>query len=160
MSNEYFPPELGGLWGNFLSLDAVLRLFHLRLPNAVPTGIPRGVDIHSFPIGTEFPESPLASAKYFSWFVASYNKEVVNRTLGQTIDDSLVDLRNALAHGFVSTDVNEGPMRLLKFDRSRAGFVKITMNEVMDQAWFKTQKRRVFDAIHMVHAAAEKLPHK
>ena len=157
MSNEYFHEELGGLWGNFLSLDAVLRGFQHRLPNAKPIGIPHGMDVYSYPVGTEFPISPLANMEFFSSLVESYNKEAVARGLGSPIDASLVVLRNALAHGFVSTDVKEGPMRLLKFGPSRPGFVKITVNETMDLAWFKAQKRRVFDAIHTVHTAEQKL---
>jgi hypothetical protein len=158
MSNEYFHEKLGILWSNFQSLDAVIRTFLHRLPKATPTGVPYGTDIYSLPVGTELPESPIANMMYFSSLVDSYNKEVVAQKLGAPLDVSLIELRNALAHGFVSADASEGPMRLLNFKRVRSGFVKITVNEVMDLAWFRTQSRRVFKSIHTVHAAVQNLP--
>jgi hypothetical protein len=158
VSNDYYALRLGELWSNFLSLDVCLRTFHVRLPGSAPTGIPYAVDVYSFPVGTEFSESAVADMKFFSSLVVSYNETVVARGLGSPIDAALIELRNALAHGFVSTDRNEGPMRIIKFGRSRPGFVKITMNETMDLAWFKSQMKRVYDAIQAVHAAAENLP--
>jgi hypothetical protein len=160
MSNEYFHIGLGKLWVNFLSLDAVLRVFLGKVPGAAKTGLPYGTDIYSMPVGTELPITAISKLEYLSDLLESYNREVVSLGVGSPIEPSLVELRNSIAHGFVSTDVNEGPMRLLKFQKSKPGHVKIAVNEFMDEAWLTKQNKRIFDAIHIVAAAAAKLDKK
>jgi hypothetical protein len=149
---------LGRLWSNFLSFDAILRVTLSRLSGVRPSGLPYRTDLYSLPVGTELPEGSIANMKFFSTLVGDYNEEVTTRSLGEPIDSSLVELRNAIAHGFVTTSADKSVMRLLKFARSKPGFVKITTSETMDAAWFKTQTRRVYDAMCSVKTVLDKLP--
>jgi len=158
MTNEYFGPELGKLWTNFTALDALIRVFLDRLPHTTKSGLPFGTDMRKSAVGTEFPESSIATYRSLRVLVKAFNQEVVKAKLGNPIDERLVDLRDALAHGFISTDEKEGPMRLLKFERSRPGYVRIARNEEMTEQWFDGRIGLTRIAIKTVCEAVDKLP--
>jgi len=66
------------------------------------------------------------------------------------IDSNLIEIRDALAHGRASAST-DSQMRLIKFSKSQNVKVKVMFNESMTEAWFKLNKKRVFDAIHSVN---------
>ena len=141
--------QLGGLVGNFQSLEFVLRAFLQELPTARPIGIPRGTDIYSFPVGTELPENEMTSYESLDQLIYRFNSEMKKRGLPE-IDRTLVEVRDALAHGRVSAASMNDNLRLLKFDRPVNGRVRVTFNEQLNESWFITQRKRVYEAIQSV----------
>lgn len=143
--------HLGGLLANFQSLEFILRGFLQNSPSARPIGIPYGTDIYSLPVGTDLPESELTSYDSLGQLIEKYNVEIAK--LGQPpIDETLVEIRDALAHGRASTDHPENNLRLLKFSKpDKARRVRITFNETLSSDWFTAQKKRVLEAIRSVH---------
>jgi hypothetical protein len=141
--------QLGGLVGNFQSLEFVLRAFLQGLPTARPIGIPRGTDIYSFPVGTELPENEMTSYESLDQLIYRFNSEMKKRGLPE-IDRTLVEVRDALAHGRVSAASMNDNLRLLKFDRPVNGRVRVTFNEQLSESWFVTQRKRVYEAIQSV----------
>ena len=141
--------QLGGLVGNFQSLEFVLRAFLQGLPTSRPIGMPKGIDIYSFPMGTELPENEMTSYDSLSQLIDKFNTEMKTRALPE-IDPTLVEVRDALAHGRVSASSPNDNLRLLKFDKPKNGRVRVIFNEKMTEGWFTSQKKRVYDAVQLV----------
>lgn len=142
---------LGKLVGHFQSLEFILRGFLQKLPSARPIGIPYGTDIYSFSVGTELPESEITSYDSLSTLIGKFNSEMKKQGLS-TIDATIEEVRNALAHGRVSSSTPDDNMRLLKFDKPKNGHVRVVFNQQMDEAWFNAQIKCVQQAILAVYA--------
>lgn len=145
---------LGGLLGNFHSLEFVLRVFLNRLPGARPMGVPHGTNIYLAPVGTELPENDMTSYDSLGQLFGKFNAEMARRGHAQ-LDMALVELRDALAHGRVSASVPDDTLRLIKFDKPTNGRVRVSFNELMTEEWFTAQKARVVAALKQVHSQVE-----
>ncbi len=113
----------------------MLRIFLRRLPIARPIGIPRGTDIYSFPVEKDLPDNGLTSYDSLGALIKKYNKKVNKHGLEQ-IDEILVYVRDALAHGRVSANDINDTLRLLKFSRPKEKRVTVLFNEKMTETWF------------------------
>ncbi len=149
MTPEEYREQLGGIVGNFHALEFLLRGFLQSLPAARPIGIPHGTDIYSFPVGTKLPENELTSYDSLGLLITKFNNEMAKRGLPQ-IDSTLVEIRDAVAHGRVSAHTKQGYLRLLKFDKPENRRVCVTFNEELTEAWFTKHTRRIFAAIESV----------
>jgi hypothetical protein len=149
MNNNDHVVHLGGLVGNFQSLEFLLRAALCKLPDALPSGIPFGHDIYLSTVGTELPESDITSFDSLGQLINKFNVVAIAQGVAQ-IDETLVTIRDALAHGRISAAGIDTPLRLLKFDRPRNGKVRVEFNEVMTEDWFIFQNRRVRDAIDVL----------
>jgi hypothetical protein len=141
--------HLGGLVGNFQSLEFSLRAFLQGLPTAQPIGLPQGANIYSFPVGTELPENELTSYDSLGDLIEKFNAEMKRRSFSG-IEPTLVEVRDALAQGRVSALSMNDNLRLLKFDKRKNGKVGVVFNEKLTEAWFARQKKRVYEAIEFV----------
>ena len=141
---------LGGLMGNLQSLEFVIRVFLGHLPGALPHPVPHGTDVYTLPVGTKLPVSELTDDCSLGKLIEKFNVEMAARR-APLMDATLVNLRDALAHGRVSAAMQGDTLRLLKFSRpDRRGMVTITFNESMTAEWFTTQKKRVREAMLLV----------
>ena len=142
---------VGRLMVNLQSLEFALRAFLQSLPSARPIGMPHGTDFYSFPAGTELPENEITSYDTLAVLIRKFNTEMVTR--GEpAIDVTIVDVRDALAHGRVSASTPDGTLRLIKFSKpDKQNRVRVVFNEQMTQTWLKDQIRRVHEAILTVH---------
>ena len=146
MTSDYHPTQLGQLLANFQSLEFVLRAFLQGLATARPLGIPYGIDIYIYPVGSEVPESELTSYDSLGKLIEKFNDEMNIRGL-PNIDPGIVEIRDALAHGRISSAFPNDYLRLIKFDKPIDGKVRVAFNELMTDTWFATQKKRVKDAL-------------
>jgi hypothetical protein len=146
-----FTVNLGRLVSNLQSLEFVLRAF---LQEGHPMGVPEGTDIYSYPVGTDLPENEFTGYDTLGRLIDKYNDQAARQGL-RPIDKTLVDIRDALAHGRVSAAEQNDNLRLLKFSKPVNGRVKVVFNETLTSAWFIVQTKRVSDAIVSVH---ERLP--
>jgi hypothetical protein len=74
---------------------------------------------------------------------------------GTTVDPTLVDLRDVLAHGRVFAGPDEAHFRIVKFDKPSNGNARLSYNQVMTEHWFTDGKRRVREAIATVMGRVE-----
>jgi len=148
--------HLGGLVANFQSLEFILRAVLQASPSARPIGIPHGTNIYSYPVGAELPLNELTSYDSLGELIAKFNSQAAQLGL-PAVDATLVEIRDALAHGRVSADVIENDLRLLKFSKPDDGSVRVTFNERLSSEWFTNQKKRVIRAIELVHKNGPKL---
>ena len=142
---------LGRLMGSLQSLEFILRAFLQKLPSARPIGIPHGTDLYTFPVGTELPESEMTSYDTLGVLIRRFNTEM-DKCGAPAVDVALVDVRDALAHGRVSSSSPDGTLRLLKFDRPDSQHrVRVAFNQQMTKAWFEDQIGHAKQAILTVH---------
>jgi hypothetical protein len=80
-------------------------------------GIPNGNDLYSFSVGQNLPESDLTSYASLGALIAKYNDTAQEQGLTK-IDDTLVEIRDALAHGRVSAELTSDTLRLIKFSKA------------------------------------------
>ena len=154
MTRDEHALHLGGLLGNFHSLEFLLRVFLSKLPGAQPIGVPPGTDIYLSPIGTLLPVSDVTSYDSLGQLLQKFNTQM--QLQGRTeLDVTLVDLRDALAHGRASAAMVEDSLRVVKFDKPQAGSVRVAFNAIMSEQWFVEQKKRVYEALQRVYAEAK-----
>jgi len=149
MKVDSHPYNLGLLLSNFQSLEFALRAFLQNLPDAAPLGIPHGVDIYTCPVGTDLPINAFTNYDSLSDLLKKYNAEM-RKAGGSLIDESLIDLRDALAHGRVAMRGDNVDHHLVKFSRPVDNKVRVTFNEEMTTIWFKANVDRVSAAIRSV----------
>jgi len=70
------------------------------------------------------------------------------------VDASLVDVRDALAHGRMAASLLERNFALIKFTRPYAGRVEVGFREEMSKEWMKNQISRVLAECEKVGRAA------
>jgi hypothetical protein len=141
--------HLGGLLGNLQSLEILLRFFLSNQPDARPRGVPYGIDIFESPVGTLLPVSDITSYDTLGQLIDKLNA-YASSTCSPTLDRSLVDIRDALAHGRISAKVPSEKLRLVKYARPDNGQVRVLFNVEMSESWLIDQKRRVYDAMQIV----------
>lgn len=151
MTDDKHAFYLGKLLVNFQSLEFTLRTYLQNQPDARPFGLPHGTDIYLCPVGTELPENEFTSYDALGLLIKKYNDKM--RAKGSAlIDDTLVELRDALAHGRVAAKGDLDNNHLLKFSKPVEGKIRVTFNQEMSVAWFKEQYMRVNGALHAVAA--------
>lgn len=150
MTLEEHARHLGALVSNFQSLEFVLRLLLQKCPSARPYGVPYGTDIYSYPVGAELPENEVTSYDTLGQLIEKYNAEIANLGLAP-MDETIVEIRDALAHGRVSAADPGNELRLLKFSKPVDGRVRVTFNQALSSDWFTAQKKRVYEAMQSVH---------
>jgi hypothetical protein len=150
MTEDEYAKKLGRLIANLNSLEFILRAFLQNLPSAKPLELPNGKDIYSFPAGTELPESEITNYDTLEKLIEKFNVFANQRGFIE-IDKRIIEIRNALAHGRVSSPTISDNLRLVKFSRPVRGKVKITFNEVLSRNWFEVNIKLVYDAIIFVN---------
>ncbi len=131
MTLEEHASNLGKLITNLQGLELALRQFLCRLNNeaiSVPSvGEKTVLEDHLtnyYPLGT---------------LIKKYNEVVRAEYPHFIVDNSVVELRDALAHGRLVSTSNppQPPQRIFKFSRPKNGTVDLVFDEIMDDAWFK-----------------------
>ena len=149
--------NLGRLLANFQALEFMLRLFLNQLPNARPIGILDGTDIYSLTVGSKVSESDITSYDSLGVLIDKYNAWAQANGHPQ-IDRSLVDVRDALAHGRVSAASPNDKLRLIKFSKPKNGMVTVMFNQRLSEEWFSSERRRLNNAMHVLQASQNTTP--
>jgi len=80
----------------------------------------RSIDASSsgvFPSASGYPRPRSPTYDTLAQVMKKVNSELQALELSNRVDESLVKLRDALAHGRVLADVPEGPFRIFKFSK-------------------------------------------
>lgn len=151
MDQKEYAYHLGSLLVNFQSLEFVLRAFLYQHQNTQSMGIPDGQDMYATPIGGKLRENAFTNYDSLGALIKKFNASAASNA-ESNIDESLVDIRDALAHGRASAAQPTDTMRILKFSKPEKGNVTVTFNAVLSKEWFVEQIRRVRDAVLIVAA--------
>jgi hypothetical protein len=158
ISSEQHLQYLGLLKSNLLSLEFSLRAFlYNHSYRELPKGtVPLG-RLENLKVGQLVKENPLTNFDSLGDLIKKYNQRAKLYPNNLIIDKSLIDLRDILAHGRISSDKPQHPMNLLKFARPKNGQVEVTHNIEMNRDWYKEQCAKLLDAMLKVMEAAREL---
>jgi len=131
---------------NLQALEFVLRLF---LYESVG---PKDPDLRfeRLSAGDVVLETPLTNYDSLGEVIKKVNRRLEAIGRPERIDKSLVDVRDAFAHGRILADRPEGPFRLVKFCRPSAGTVKVAESVDLTPDWLDLQWQRTCAEVRKV----------
>jgi len=149
--------NLGKLVSNLQSLEFVLRAFLANDEIASGASSNKYLDLNKVNKGEKVPENAFTNYNGLGQIIEKYNNNQKVISAGLTIDNTLVEIRDAIAHGRASGETPSAPLRLLKFGRPRNNQVEVTYSVLMTKEWFGEQIRRVYSAVLGVSEAGNRL---
>lgn len=159
MKQEQHPLNLGKLLVNLQSLEFALRAFLWESEKDKEQNIStyRELKLNELKEGGIVDENAFTNYDSLNVLIDKYNQNPRISSSGLTIDKSMVDIRDAIAHGRVFGDTPNPPMTLLKFSKPENERVKVTFSVQLTQEWFNEQLLRVQSAVLIVANALKKL---
>lgn len=153
MEQEKHTLNLGKLLVNFQSLEFILRAF---LYENNKNGNDR-FKLDALKEGDILEENAFINYDSLGELINKYNNNPKISSKGLTIDKSIVEVRDAIAHGRVFGINPQPPMTLLKFDKPIKRQVKVTFSVQLTKEWFDKQIPRVQKEVVIVAKALEML---
>jgi len=149
--------NLGRLVANMQSLEFALRAFLVNDEIASGKLFAQSANLYNMNAGDVVPKNAFTNYDTLGQLIKKYNEHPRISSAGLTIDESLVDIRDAIAHGRVSAATPSSSLKLLKFDMPKNNQVKVMFSVLMTKEWFTEQIKRVYSAVLKVTEASEKL---
>jgi hypothetical protein len=149
---------VGRLVVNLQSLEFLLRGFLSTIHEADSNGLIPGMpqEMYNLKIGDEVPVNYLTNYEPLGKIMDKYNNYIKPRDASLLLDrNSLVDLRDAIAHGRVSGAIPSSSIKIIKFRRPKDGRVKIMFLQTMDTDWFERQIKFVYDEAMKTYRACK-----
>ena len=148
---------MGKLLVNFQSLEIALRLFLYNDEIASRVSSPQAVNLNAMNAGDIVAENAFTNYDSLSQLIDKYNNHPNIISTGLTIDKTLVDIRDAIAHGRVAgvTPLLVPPLKLMKFDKPKNKSVKVTFSVLLTREWFILEMAKVQDAVFKVFQAIQ-----
>ena len=144
--------NLGKVMSNLQSLEFSLRAFLLEAESTQDA-----VDYQQLKVGDQIAEDAFGNWDTMGKLIAKYNSIIRPIDCSLCVDDSVVKLRDALAHGRVAAFSPSAHMQLLKFTKPRNRRVRVSFAAQMDKAWFQKQISLTLEQIKKVVAAGKRL---
>ena len=139
--------NIGSIVINLQSLEFALRLFldetqgHSDSPRNTPLNL-AGLNIDEW-----VPENYFTNYDTLKQLIRKVNNELQKRGLSERIDESLVELRDAIAHGRVLSLNPDGPFHILKFSKPIDDKTQVKISVDMTPEWLSRQTKRTHDEI-------------
>jgi len=148
-SND-IPANIGKIVANLQSLEFALRLILDELQGIHGAGKGTQIDFMKLTVGEWVPENYFTNYDTLNQLIQKVNSELHSHGLSERVDDSLVELRDALAHGRVLALNPDGPYRILKFSKTRDGNVQVTVSVDITPDWLSQQIKRTANELQKV----------
>jgi hypothetical protein len=143
---------MGKLLVSFQCLEYALRTFLYGRCDPPHEPLAPGKDLNSTVFGDVVPENAVTRWDSLTLLIKRYNRAISDGSLA--VDPSIVELRDALAHGRMAASLSERNFALIKFTRPYAGRVEVGFREELSQKWMENQIRRIFAECEKVARAA------
>jgi len=157
MEEQQHPLNLGKLLVNFQSLEFILRAFLFKIEEISGSPLAQLMNFDELREGNEVFENAFTNYDTLKELIEKYNNNPKILAAGLRIDKNLVDIRDAIAHGRVSSSTPSPPFRLLKFSRPANSLTKVTFSILLTKEWYNKQLPRVQNAAITVAEALKKL---
>ncbi len=144
---------LGRIIGNLQSLELLLRAYLYAMGDPPHTPLHAGKSFDSLAVGDTVGVNALTDFSSLGELIERYNTRIQTTHPHLVVDDSIVDLRDALAHGRVSAPDPTNDLSLLKFSKPSGGTTRVTFLQKLTDQWSKTQASRVFAEMKEVSQA-------
>jgi hypothetical protein len=142
----------GRLLVSFQCLEFALRSFLYGRGDPPHDPLPPGTDLNTMTFGDIVPENAMTRWDSLTRLIKRYNRAIDDPHLA--VDLSLVELRDALAHGRIAASFSSPNLTLIKFTRPYAGRVEVGYREELTPEWLASQIQRVLAACEKVARAA------
>jgi len=130
---------IGQILWNLQSLEFVIRASLFNLHSRTKPG-PK---LYNMKVGDSVEENELTDYAQLNKLIKRYNNEVVKNDSKLVVDETLVALRDALAHGRVSSETKKNNYKVLKFSKPKSGNVEVVFSQEITETWLIEQKVRV-----------------
>src|SRR5258708_31368257 len=131
---------MGKLLLSFQCLEAALRAFVYEQRDPPHEPLAPGTDLDTMTFGDVVPENAITRWDSLTHLIKRYNRAISDGQLA--VDPSLVDLRDALAHGRMAASLSDRNFRLIKFTPPYAGRVEVGSRQDVSKDWTEKQIRR------------------
>jgi hypothetical protein len=148
---------LGKLLANFHSLEFILRSFLVNKEIASGSPFKESHRLWELRVGEEVSLNAFTNYDTLLKCIRKYNTIVKNHSEELKVDETLIDIRDAIAHGRVSAQTLTSHMHLLKFSQPIGGRVTVEFSVSMTEEWLKEQMGRVYRNILKVDRATRTL---
>ena len=148
--SKYIPTNIGKIVANLLSLEVALRLILDELQCIHGAGKRTQIDFMELTKGEWVPEIYFTNYDTLNKLIQKVNSELNSRGLSELVDESLVELRDTLAHGRVLALNPEGPYRVLKFSKPKDRKVQVTVSVDITPDWLSQQIKRTENEVRKV----------
>jgi hypothetical protein len=143
---ETYALALGKVIARFHALEICLRKF-LQAQEISLNANKVWVQIKPEPVDQTVPLDSYSTYETLNNLIKRYNALVTAKSHTElTIDLSIIELRDALAHGRMWSQTGGGlPLQLLKFSKPVQGSVRLTVlaSDLLDESWLAAQATRV-----------------
>ncbi len=133
------PGSIGKIVVNLQSLEFSIRLILNELQSVTETIKSQKVDFMKIKVGEWIPENYYTNYDTLGNLIKKLNTELEIRSLPERVDESIVELRDTIAHGRVLALNPEGPYRILRFSRPKDNKVKVVESVYITQDWLSHQ---------------------
>jgi hypothetical protein len=156
MELERYTLAMGRILVNFHALEVALRHFFKGYEARLAPPSPAVPD-KPMHVGQVVPLETYSAYDSLNGLIKSYNAVVVKSHAQFVLEATLVELRDALAHGRVWG--TEPPLQLLKFSKPTKGGAGVTVlqADTMDETWLEAQNTRVLRETAKVFKAGKQL---
>ena len=151
--NDYIE-AVGKIIVNLQSLEFLLRAFLYNNQNQPHNPIQPGGDFYNFQIGDVVPENAFTSYDSLGQLIARYNNHIKQTNSDLQVDGTIVELRDAFAHGRISDPDTDDIFSLVKFSRPQQGQITVTYLARMTREWLTRENLRVITELEKVRKAA------
>jgi len=153
--NNTHPLQMGQVIGNLQALEMSLRIFLYCQEGGSSKAIQPA--LFNLAKGDRVVENCMTNYDTLGRVITNYNQAVKSIDPTLAVDEKIVNLRDAFAHGRLISDKPERPLRLFKFSKACDGYVSVTHKWILTDEWFRDQLNRVHEEIQKVHAALEQI---
>jgi|SRR5713101_1267802 len=102
-------------------------------------------------------ETHLTNYDSLGQLIRKYNDIVTSANVQFLVDKSVVELRDALAHGRMMARTSNPPLRIFKFNKPSNGLVDVTYDQTMDQQWYDYFRKFVYNQVEKVRGYGKQL---
>jgi hypothetical protein len=127
---------VGSIVTNLQALETVLRYFLLQLKEQ-KAQFPQVDD-------KEANETYLTNYVSLGQLIDEFNKTLKDTEKKFMVDEQIVTIRDALAHGRLLTVLRQPPYRLWKFGQAKAGRVPVEFCEELTVEWLRAKSDAIF----------------
>jgi hypothetical protein len=160
MNQNEYSLGIGRVFVNLHALEFSIRLFLQELnPDSPPNSLK--IITSKLKVGQSLPVDALTNYDTMGELISKYNMAIESSHPQYTVDKSIPNLRDALAHGRVWSANPNPPTQLVKFSKpTKDGMTTVTHVELMDSDWLKKQTTHIHAEIVKVYKAGQALKFK
>ena len=105
-------------------------------------------------------ETHLTNYDSLGVLIKKYNDIASSKYPHLILDSSVVEIRDALAHGRTLSTASDPPVRIFKFDRPQNSVVNIVYDQAMDEQWYNQSRKLIVEQIGKLQNCARQIGYK